>query len=110
MKKNKMIIFYVLGAILFFAALEARADDKHHHASQTAQIIESSQALGLAASGHQFYWGQKKLQGSVSAATHGDSKALSFALGKRVGKALLTGSVTQGDGEIGIVGSANWTF
>ena len=106
----RIFIFLIGLLILAFFAQDAQSDDKYHHASQTTQIIEGSQALGLAASGHQFYWGQKKLQGSFSAATHGDSKALSFALGKRVGKALLTGSVTQGDGGTGIVGSANWTF
>ena len=107
----KIGLFYFLGAVLFFAAVEARSDDKHHHATPRGTISNvNSQALGLAASGHQLYWGQKKLQGSISAATHGDSKAISFALGKRVGKVLITGSVTQGDGGTGIVGSANWTF
>lgn len=107
MKKNKIIIFYVLGIILFFAALDARSHDHHSH---EANVNVNSQALGLAASGHQFYWGQKKLQGSFSAATHGDSKALSFALGKRVDKVLLTGSVTQSEGDMAVVGGASWTF
>ena len=96
--------------ILFAAANIAGADDKRHHVNHGTISNVNSQALGLAASGHQLYWGQKKLQGSISAATHGDSKAISFALGKRVGKVLITGSVTQGDGGTGIVGSANWTF
>ena len=105
----RIFIFTIGSLILAFMAENAWADDKHHTPRGTIVNV-SSQSLGLAASGHQFYWGQKKLQGSFSAATHGDSKALSFALGKRVGKALLTGSVTQGDGGTGIVGSANWTF
>jgi len=111
-KRIPFIAFYVIGIILFFAAWEARGDEKHHHEQKAPRGVEvnvSSQALSIAASQHH-YKATTSLQWSIGAGHNNDSSAASFGLEIQSGKVFVSGNVSF-DGSSSAIGvGASGTF
>lgn len=123
MKNNKFICFFVLFAILFFAASIARADNIHHsivyeenYTYPAASSIENAKnytyagtALAIA-SGQHHYKATTSLQWSVGAGYVDDNSAVSFGLGLQSGKVFISGNFSS-DGSTSAVGfGASGTF
>jgi len=122
MKNNKFISFFVLFAILFFAASYAREDQYSSIVYEISNVpLETTtittltgQSEGvssaIAAAQHQFYYGTKAWQGSFAAGAFDNDTAFSFGLAKRFQKTLINGSVSVENGKTGYGAALNWQF
>jgi len=102
---NKFIKFYVLFAILSFAASYARADSYHgisyeeNYTYDAPTHIENSKnythgaSLAIAMSQINFDWSTQKNQVSVGVGSFDNQDAISFGFGKRFGGVLINGSI-----------------
>jgi len=116
MKNNKFIIFFIVFAILFFAAGMARADKYENVVIEntTVETTISTEAKGvasaIAASQHTFYYGTKAWQASVATGSFDSNTAFSFGLAKRFKKTLINGSISIEGGKAGYGAAINWHF
>ena len=67
-------------------------------------------ALAIAASQHNFDFGTDSWQGSVGVGSYKDNNASSFAIGKRYGRVLFSGSISTDNDDMAYGAGINWRF
>lgn len=111
MKGNGVIWFFLGFAIIFFIALaDVYAGERHHHGETVINVTNSMDIAVAAASGQHHYRSTNQLQWSVGSAFIDDDSAVSFGLGKQVGRVFISGNYGS-DGHSSIIGfSASGKF
>lgn len=104
MKNNKLIIFFVAFATVFFISLSTAYSHEFHHSIiiedvQRETITEintetaNGVALGIAMSQLGFEWGTKSFQAGIGLGSFDGQDAISIGIGKRVDRLLINGSI-----------------
>lgn len=102
-------VFMAFGAIAVFAK-KAQAESRHEPVDLIINVPEmSGQALGLAASQHNFDWHTTKWQASIGVGYYDTSEAISAGIGKKWGDILINGSVGC-DSRCGGGAGVTWRF
>ena len=107
---------YIL--ILMLLSNSVLASEKHRSSRPVTQVTEITNtyniskndykgvAIAIASAQHNFTYGTKSWQGSVGVGFYKEEEGISFSMAKRVGKVLITGSITSDSIGAGV----SWRF